>query len=229
MWHCLRQSWRYRWYTASPPLHICYGGVGPGDTFGKTMAAAFPNAVIGLVPLGIPGVDMDFFVKGAVSKRRSEFRIPPDDHWSGAYDWMIERARLAQKVGSIRGILFHQGESDTGSDAWIGKVQKMVADLRADLSLGDVPFVAGELLRDGCCGKWHNPLVRQLAKSISHARVVSTHGLGGLDGAHINLRGQRELGRRYGEAMIALLQGTMSYRSRPQQCKPVEPSRALRT
>jgi hypothetical protein len=193
------------WYPAKPPLHDCYGGVGPGDYFGKALAAAYPNATIGLVPLAINGVDIDFFEKGVVSKRRKEFKIPPDNHWPGAYDWVLERARLAQKVGTIRGIIFHQGESDTGSSQWVTKVKTMVTDLRTDLGIGDVPFVAGELLYTGCCGKWHNPLLSQLPAEITNARFVSANGLSGMDAAHFNLAAQRELGKRYGEAMVGLL------------------------
>ena len=193
------------WYTAKPPLHGCYGGVGPGDYFGKALAAAHPNATIGLVPLGINGVDIDFFEKGVVSKRRREFKVPPDNHWAGAYEWVIERARLAQKAGTIRGIIFHQGESDTGSLEWVGKVKAMVTDLRTDLGIGDVPFVAGELLYTGCCGKWHNPLLEQLPGAISNTRFVSANGLNGMDGAHFDLAGQRELGKRYGATMLKLL------------------------
>ncbi len=193
------------WYPARPPLHDCYGGVGPGDTFGKKLAASYPNATIGLVPLGLSGVDIDFFVKKVVSKRRREFRIPPDNHWSGAYDWVIERARLAQQVGTIRGIIFHQGESDTGSAGWVGKVRTMVTDLRTDLGLGEAPFVAGELLYSGCCGTAHNPFLSELPREISHTRIVSAKGLAGQDAAHFDLPGQRELGARYGAAMIGLL------------------------
>jgi hypothetical protein len=68
-----------QWYTASPPLHSCNLGVGPGDYFGKTLAAALPqNVTIGIVPNAIAGVDIDFFRKGVRSARRNEFRIPPD-------------------------------------------------------------------------------------------------------------------------------------------------------
>jgi hypothetical protein len=193
------------WYPARPPLHGCNEGVGPGDYFAKALAKAYPNATIGLVPLAISGVDIDFFLKGVVSKRRGEFRIPPDNHWSGAYEWSLERARLAQQSGSIAGIIFHQGESDTGNAPWVGKVKQLVTDLRTDLSLGEAPFVAGELLHSGCCGKWHNPLVQQLSQSITNTRVVSAEGLAGMDSAHFDLSGQRELGARYGAAMLELL------------------------
>lgn len=203
---CSRLGRRYnQWYTAKPPLHGCGGGLGPGDYFGRAIAKAFPNATIGLVPLAISGVDIDFFVKGVVSARRHEFRIPPDDHWAGAYEWVVERARLAQQSGAIRGIVFHQGESDTGSPQWVGKVKRVVEELRNDLNLGEVPFVAGELLYGGCCAQWHNPLIQQLPAAISNSSVVSANGLAGIDAAHFDLPGQRELGARYGSAMLELM------------------------
>ncbi|MBN2197525.1 MAG: sialate O-acetylesterase [Polyangiaceae bacterium] len=193
-----------RWYPASPPLHSATSGLGPGDYFGRTLAEAFPETGIGLVPCGINGVDIDYYRKGVVSNRRREFAIPPDNHWVGAYDWVIERARIAQDTGPIRGILFHQGESDNGKPQWLGKVAEVVADLRTDLGLGDVPFLAGELLYSGRCRE-HNALVNQLPQRISNAFVVSASGLVGQDEFHFDLAGQRTLGRRYGETMIGAL------------------------
>jgi hypothetical protein len=190
-----------QWYTASPPLHNCGLGVGPGDYFGKALAAQYPTKTIALVPCAIAGVDIDFFRKNVVSARRNEFRIPPDNHWSGAYEWVIERARLAQQTGVIRGILFHQGESDNGNSQWVGKVRGMVTDLRTDLGLGDVPFLAGELLYTGCCSG-HNSLVGQLPGQITNAHVISASGLAGADQYHFDLAGQRTFGARYGTKMI---------------------------
>ncbi|WP_437787599.1 sialate O-acetylesterase [Sorangium sp. So ce1097] len=193
-----------QWYPAVPPLHVCYGGVGPGDYFGKALAEAYPTATIWLVPCAIAGVDIDFFRKGVRSSRRGEFQIPPDNHWNGAYEWVIERARLAQEKGPIRGIIFHQGESDSGGAEWVGKVAGMVSDLRTDLGLGEIPFIAGELLRSGCCGG-HNTLVNQLPGQIRNAFVVSSEGLGAMDQYHFNLAAQRTFGQRYGEKMIEAL------------------------
>lgn len=194
-----------QWYPAIPPLHGCYFGVGPGDTFGRAIAEAFPEATIGLVPCAIPGVDIDFFRKGVVSSRRDEFTIPPDNHWAGAYEWVIERARLAQQVGVIRGILFHQGESNSGQSAWVQQVKEVAEDLRADLGIGEVPFIAGELLQSGCCGS-HNTYVNQLPMHISNAKVVSSDGLTGSDYAHFDLASQRIFGQRYADAFLELWQ-----------------------
>jgi hypothetical protein len=192
------------WYTAAPPLHGCYAGVGPGDYFGKALAAAYPQATIGLVPCAISGVDIDFFRKGVTSARRGEFQIPPDNQRGGAYEWVLERARIAQQTGVIKGIIFHQGESDTGQAVWVDKVKGMVTDLRTDLGLGEVPFIAGELLYGGCCAT-HNPIVNQLPSQITNTFVVSAMGLAAADEAHFDLAGQRELGARYGQTMIDAL------------------------
>lgn len=194
-----------QWYVAKPPLHSCWAGVGPGDWFAKTLLESWPDAEIALIPLAISGVDIDFFRKGVVSARRGEFQIPPDNTKSGAYEMVIERATLAQELGTIRGILFHQGESDSGQQVWVTKVAEIVSDLRTDLGLGeDVPFIAGELLYSGCCAG-HNARVNELPNVIPNAHVVSASGLAGQDQYHFNLAGQRELGRRYAEAFLASL------------------------
>ncbi|WP_437625296.1 sialate O-acetylesterase [Sorangium sp. So ce1151] len=192
------------WYTASPPLHGCNAGVGPGDYFARTLAEAYPTATIWLVPNAISGVDIDFFRKGVRSSRRGEFRIPPDNHWNGAYEWVIERARLGQEKGTIRGIIFHQGESDSGQAVWLDKVAGMVSDLRADLGLGEVPFLAGELLYSGCCSG-HNTVVSQIPGRISNSFVISASGLAAMDQYHFDLAGQRTLGKRYGDKMVEAL------------------------
>lgn len=194
-----------RWAPAFAPLHHCWAGVGPGDWFARTMADAWPNAKIGIVPAAISGVDIDIFRKGVVSKRRKEFQIPPDNHYQSAYDMLVERARLAQQSGTIRGIIFHQGESDNGDGEWVDKVKEIVGDLRQDLHLGeDVPFLAGELPFDACCGG-HNELVRQLPNAVPGAYVVSARDLTIMDQYHFDLASQRELGRRYAALMLELI------------------------
>ncbi|MBN1649042.1 MAG: hypothetical protein JW874_13485 [Spirochaetales bacterium] len=194
-----------KWYSARPPLHSPYLGVGIGDYFSRTLIKMLPEDYsIGLVPCAIAGVDIDYFRKGIVSKRRNEFAIPPDNTAAGAYDWVLERAKLAAETGTIAGILFHQGESDAGQSVWLDKVSEIVKDLRTDLNLPDLPFLAGELYYRGPCSG-HNILIRQIPDRIKNARVVSAKGLNGMDQFHFDLEGQRELGKRYAEIMYNLL------------------------
>jgi hypothetical protein len=196
---------RDQWMPAQPPLHGCVGqpsgsvfgpGLGPGDYFAREIAAAFPDDTILLVPNAIPGVSIDVFQPG-----------------QQAYNSIVARARMAQERGEIRGMIFHQGESDCGSQAsWPGRVKNVVDQLRSDLGIGDVPFVAGELLRLFGCAAGMNPVIGSLPNTITNTAVVSSQGnFGAVQGdnynnLHFDLAAQREFGRRYGEAMLGLLQ-----------------------
>jgi len=185
-----------QWVTAAPPLHGCVGspsgaatgpGLGPGDYFARTLAAAYPNDTILLVPASIPGVSIDVFAPG-----------------QQAYQSMVSRAQMAQQRGEIRGIIFHQGETDTGSPTWPGRVAAVVSALKQDLGIGDVPFLAGELPTAGCCGTGHNGRVGELDNgAIPNAHIVQAAELPVLgDGLHFTTTAQRTLGTRYGEVML---------------------------
>lgn len=149
---------------------------------------------IGLIPCAISGERIETFMKVGDSK----------------YSWIINRAKLAQqKGGVIEGILFHQGESNSGDPAWPGTVKTLVEDLRKDLSLGNVPFIAGELLYSGPCAG-HNTLVNQLPSQISNCSVVSASGLiqNPADTQwrlHFGHDSQVTLGKRYAEKMLQAL------------------------
>jgi hypothetical protein len=191
------------WVPAQPPLHSCIGqpgnggqgpGVGPGDYFAKTLADAFPQDTILLVPNAIPGVSISVFQPG-----------------QQAYNSTLARARMAQERGEIRGIIFHQGESDSGQDDWPTRVKTVVDRLRADLGIANAPFVAGELFYGAFQG--HNALVNQLPSIITDAGVARAEGFTAVPreqdnfgNLHFDLPSQREFGRRYGQAMLDLLE-----------------------
>ncbi len=185
-----------QWDTAAPPLHSCWNdALGPGDYFAKTLIQSLPaQDTLGLVPCAIAGEKIETFMKVGGTK----------------YDWIVQRAKLAQQAGGvIEGILFHQGESNNGDPSWPGKVNTLVTDLRTDLSLGNVPFVAGELLYSGACAG-HNTLVNQLPSVITNAHVVSASGLV-VDptdtqwNLHFSRDSQVTFGTRYAQTMKAAL------------------------
>jgi hypothetical protein len=184
-----------QWDVAVPPLHECGpGAVGPGDWFSKTLIQKLPPSdKIYLVPCALSGQAVSVFSKG-----------------TDKYTWMVDRVKSAQDMGGVvEGMLFHQGESDCGNSAWPGKVKQLVTDLRTDLGLGDVPFLAGELPPASACGN-HNPLVNQLPGLITNAHVISAQGLN-LDPAdtqwnmHFGHDDTVELGKRYEAKMAELL------------------------
>jgi hypothetical protein len=185
-----------QWDVAAPPLHSCWNdGLGPGDYFSKTLVEVIPAGdSIGLVPCAINGEKIETFMKVGGTK----------------YDWIVHRAQLAQQAGGvIEGILFHQGESNNGDTSWPGKVNTLVEDLRADLGLADIPFLAGELLYSGSCAG-HNTLINQLPSVVTNAYVVSASGLV-VDPSdtewylHFDHDSQVTFGTRYAQTMIEAL------------------------
>ncbi|MES2826058.1 MAG: sialate O-acetylesterase [Pseudomonadota bacterium] len=190
------------WYVASPPLNRCNSGLGPGDYFGKTMAEGMPSAVtIGLVPAAVSGTPIELYQKSAPIGRNNQ-NIPTQ--FNGGYAWLLDMAKKAQQAGVIKGIIFHQGESDTSDPNWKNQVKEIVTDLRKDLGIGDVPFLAGELLyaNYGSCCHWHNSEVNKLPGLINNAYVVSAMGLPGMDVYHFTTASYREFGRRYAQIML---------------------------
>ncbi len=201
------------WRVATPPLNRCTGRIGPGDTFGKTLAEnTDPAITIGLVGAAYQGQSIDFFLKDCAERDTCKLVRPngpiPEGH-NGGYEWLLDLAKRAQQVGVIKGILLHQGETDTGDPEWKYKVSALITDLHADLGLGDdVPLLVGELLYpeyDSCCGKWHNPEINLLPTVLSNTYVISAEGLAGADEAHFTTEAYHEFGRRYAAKMLELV------------------------
>ena len=202
-----------RWYTAAPPLNRCWSKLGPGNTFGNAMAEAMPSTVtIGLFPTAYSGCDIAFFQKSApLGKAFSKTGVAADipSQFTGGYAWMLDMAKKAQKEGVIKGIIFHQGETNTNDPNWKVKVQEVVADLKKDLGLSDIPFLAGELLYKeykSCCSS-HNVEINKLPGLIKNSYVISASGLPGADEAHFTSASYRILGKRYAEKMLTLVKG----------------------
>ena len=130
-------------------------GVGPGLAFGKTMATNDLNATIGLVPCAVGGTPLKRWQRGG-------------DLYSNA----VHRARLALRDGTLKGILWHQGESDSGTttnaNSYGDRLAQMIQDIRADLGCPDLPFVVGqigEFLYDR--GPDHSPYARVVNAALA--------------------------------------------------------------
>jgi hypothetical protein len=200
-----------KWTTAIPPLVRCWTGLGMSDYFGRTMVQELPVGIkIGIVPVAVSGCDIGLFDKlnyaSYAASAPSWMKDIIDSYGGNPYGRLVEVAKLAQKEGVIKGIIFHQGETNTNDPNWKNKVAAVVENLKTDLQLGDVPFLAGELLSSAgaCCGS-HNVEVNKLPSLIPNAHVISSAGLDGSDGAHFTSASYREFGKRYAKKMITLL------------------------
>src|SRR5690348_612933 len=140
-----------KWYTAAPPLCRCRTGLSPVDYFGRNLLAHLPPDVkVGVVHVSVSGCKIELF-----DKDHYQDILPTVPDWmknivkeygGNPYGRLVEMARLAQKDGVIKGILLHQGESNTNDSTWPAKVKIVYDNLLRDLNLdaASTPLIAGE-------------------------------------------------------------------------------------
>ncbi|MDR3219010.1 MAG: glycoside hydrolase family 3 C-terminal domain-containing protein [Dysgonamonadaceae bacterium] len=193
----LRLNKEGEWEIARDPLHYdkANAGVGPGLSFARSMLTENDNMVVGLIPCAVGSSAIDYWQPGAIYKSTQ----------SCIYDDALKRANIAMKDGVLKGILWHQGESDKEKEramAYKDKLIRLVSNLRRELQAPDVPFIAGEILSLKNRDVYINPVFHEAKKDIPHYDVVSSQGLTLLpDSTHFNAASQRELGKRYAEKM----------------------------
>lgn len=203
------------WYTAIPPLCRCRTGLTPADYFGRTMVANLPeNIRVGVINVSIGGCRIELFDKDNYQSyvaTAPSWMIPMINEYEGnPYGRLVEMAKLAQKDGVIKGILIHQGESNTNDTLWPQKVKGVYDNLLKDLSLkpNSVPLLAGELVntdQNGACASM-NAIIAKLPQTIPNAYVIPSAGCIGIaDHLHFSAEGYRELGKRYAIQMLSLL------------------------
>lgn len=186
-----------KWVLAKDPLHFdkSYAGVGPGLNFAKTMLEGQKNKKIGLIPCAWGGSPIKVWSPGA-----KYFENFP-------YDEAIARAKIAMQKGELKGILWHQGESDNDagkSKVYFQKLKELIANLRRDLNAPNLPFVAGEIGRFNK-EDYINKIINTLPDEVENTAVISSEGLVDRgDRLHFDSSSARELGKRYAVAMKKL-------------------------
>ena len=212
---CNQNASKGKWIKAVPPLAHCQGAkLGPADYFGRTMVEKTdPQIKVGIIVVAIAGCSIQLFDKdGYANYARSQQswmtqRI--NTYGGNPYGRMIEMAKKAQEEGVIKGIIFHQGETDAGDGQWPSKVKKVYDNIIKDLGLGnDIPFLAGEVLRSGSSSGANNN-ISKLPQQSSNFYVVSAEGfnqaLGDGQNVHFTSQEYRDFGKRYGEKMVSVL------------------------
>jgi alpha-L-fucosidase 2 len=205
-----------QWYRAVPPLARPGNGICPVDYFGRTLVAKLPaNVRVGVVNVAVPGCKIELFDETKYQEyaaavpgwMKNVIKI----YGGNPYQYLVAMGREAQKAGVIKGILLHQGESNTGDKEWPAKVKTIYERLLKDLNLkaDEVPLLAGEVVaadQKGACAPM-NYIIDALPKTIPTAHVVSATGCASREPDHLHFTpaGYRELGKRYAEAMLPLL------------------------
>lgn len=193
------------WVIARDPVHfdkpdVC--GVGPGLAFAQTMLAYQKDKTvkIGLIPCAVGGTNIDEWQPGM-------------DAYNGKYypyDDALKRLHVAMQYGVVKGIIWHQGESDsqeTKASLYSDKLQTLVNHFRNEIGNQQVPFVAGEL---GFYKEEYQLINRELKKLTDMVPISAVASSEGLlhkgDGTHFDSQSARKLGVRMAEKMHGLQQ-----------------------
>ena len=199
------------WCEASAPLCRPNTGLTPADWFGRTLVASLPeNIKIGVIHVAIGGIDIKGFlpdsIQSYIKRAPNWMKGMLEAYDNNPYQRLVTLAKKAQKDGVIKGILMHQGETNTGDPKWAGMVQQVYDNLCGDLQLKpeEVNLYAGNIVQangEGVCIGCKKQ-IDELPKTLHTAQVISSDGCtNGPDKLHFDAAGYRELGCRYGEAV----------------------------
>ncbi|KAK6256543.1 hypothetical protein QUC31_000002 [Theobroma cacao] len=191
----LRLTANLTWEEARDPLHddidvgrIC--GVGPGMAFANELRTRGSGiGVLGLVPCAVGGTAISKWARG-----------------SHLYNQLVTRANESVKDGgAIRAILWYQGESDAGTkenaEAYKGKLEKLIQDLRSDLNLPSLPFIQVAL----ASGEAFVEIVRkaQMEINLPIVKCVDAKGLPlKADNLHLTTMGEVKVGLKLAHAFL---------------------------
>lgn len=195
-----------QWVPAIDPMHFDKPsvGVGLGKTFGQIIAEANPGVTIGLIPCAVGGSPIDTWKPGV-------FYAATKSH---PWDDMVKRVEVALPAGTLKGILWHQGESDSTPElapVYEAKLHDLVKRLRELVKAPNVPFIAGQMGKfDGVPWKPEAVIVDQahqdLSKKVPHTAFVNAEGLKHKgDKIHFDSPSFRELGKRYAAAYLKMV------------------------
>ena len=200
------------WCEASAPLCRPNTGLTPADWFGRTLVASLPeNIKIGVIHVAIGGIDIKGFLPDSIpnyveKKAPGWMKGMLKAYDNDPYKALVDLAKKAQKDGVIKGILMHQGETNTGDPQWAGMVKQVYENLCGDLKLKpeEVNLYVGNIVQaDGkgvCIGC--KKQIDELPQTIHTCQVISSDKCSnGPDRLHFDAAGYRELGCRYGEAV----------------------------
>lgn len=203
------------WVAGVAPLARCGTGLTPVDYFARTLVDSLPSTVkIGVAIVAVAGTKIEGFdlstYKSYYAGEATWMQNIANEYGGNPYARLVAMGKEAQKTGVIRGILLHQGESNSGDATWPTKVGKIYTSLLKDLNLeaSKVPLLVGELVnadQGGACAG-HNTIIAKLPQTIPTSHVISSKGLTcASDKLHFTSTGYREFGKRYATAMLALL------------------------
>ena len=181
---------------AKSPLHFyepSRTGLDLGHRFGNVMAEHLPDSVsVLIVPTAVGGTSISFWIE--------------DHDFRGVrlltnFRKMIDRAG---SVGTVKAVLWHQGESDSNEEGiplYKGRMTELFSKFREFAGEDELPIIVGELgLHDkNAVNRGRiNQIIHDYAESDPWSAVVPTTDLSHVgDSTHFNSEALRTMGERF--------------------------------
>jgi hypothetical protein len=192
-----------QWAPAVDPLHWDKAGAGAGlaKPFAEIVVEKDPTLTIGLIPTACGGSPISSWTPGGYH----------DQTKSHPYDDCLARAKAAMQNGTLKAILWHQGESDAtpkSAAVYEEKLRELIARFRKDLGQPELPVFIGQLGQfpdrpwnesQAAVDQAH----QNVAESVPHVYFISSEGLLSKgDNLHFSTEALREFGKRYADAYL---------------------------
>lgn len=181
-----------RWQPMFRPINPdrSFSGTSLAESFAEAYAKKY-NVDVGLICCADGGTKLNQWEKGSI-----------------LFENAVNQAKLAKRTSVIKGILWHQGESDCDLElrtTYAERLKVFIKDLREATDLYDIPFMVGGLgdylsLYNDITKNYHyiNDAFQSVAKSDETVGFVSAKGLGANpDNLHFNAKSLYEFGLRY--------------------------------
>lgn len=195
-----------RWVVAKEPLQLyqpALTGLGPGLAFARVLAEKTNHRInIALVPCAVGGSSIDNWLSDSLFngvRLKSNF---------------IEKMSMAKEAGTVKAIIWHQGESDATaekSEAYKCKLKKLFGIFRQAAGNDTLPVIMGELAlfpeNSNHMADYItiNKILTEIASEDPSIALVSSEGLKAKsDNVHFDGPSQRLMGKRYADAYLTL-------------------------
>jgi len=189
------------WQQAAHPLHEPNRpGAGPGLEFGVSLVRA-TNVPVGLIPCAKGGTSMAQWSPDLASQGTASL-----------YGNLLHRVR--GEGGRVAGIVWYQGENDTGakpSALYKETFKQFIPKLRSDLGSANLPFYYAQLARyanyvaprSGYYSEWNivQEAQRILEGEVPNVHMVATVDLEHGDLIHLSRESLERVGRRFALAV----------------------------
>ncbi len=146
---------------------------------------------IGLIPCAVGGTSINVW-------KPSGYDEATKTH---PYDDMMKRLEYALKYGSLKGVIWLQGEADSNPENAAGyllKLEELINRLRIKTGNPTLPFVAGELGRYKEMYNNINKLLKDLPNAVPFSALASSKGFTDIgDNVHLDSKSATEYGKRF--------------------------------